>query len=154
MVFCQEHPKRDQNPKFTPLSETTSIPTPFTYGVPPPGFISQEFIVHYRRGQCCHWNSSALSTEKYKRYINILLLFIIISWLFSSSLSMMHPMQSNLDFLDLTLHEIDSGRHLFLFLFLLWWLCNCLSQFLLKFLSLLLSIDRELARWFCCTLSF
>ena len=29
-MFCQEHPKRDQNPKFTPLSETTSIPTPFT----------------------------------------------------------------------------------------------------------------------------
>ena len=30
---------------------------------------------------------------------------------------MMHPMQSNLDVLDLTLHEMDSGRHLFLFLF-------------------------------------
>ena len=26
----------DQNPKFTPLSETTSIPTPFICGVPPP----------------------------------------------------------------------------------------------------------------------
>ena len=34
-MFCQEHPERDQNPKFTPLSETTSIPTPFIYGVPP-----------------------------------------------------------------------------------------------------------------------
>ena len=30
---------------------------------------------------------------------------------------MMHPVQSNLDFLDLTLHEMDSARHLFLFLF-------------------------------------
>ena len=37
MAFCPEHPKWDQNPKFTPLSETTSIPTPFIYGVPPPG---------------------------------------------------------------------------------------------------------------------
>jgi len=36
MVFCPEHPKRDQNPKFTSLSETTSIPTPFICGVPPP----------------------------------------------------------------------------------------------------------------------
>ena len=36
MVFCPEHPaKRDQNAKFTPISERTSIPTPFIYGVPP-----------------------------------------------------------------------------------------------------------------------
>ena len=37
MAFCPEHPKRDQNPKFTPLSETTSILTPFICGVHPPG---------------------------------------------------------------------------------------------------------------------
>ena len=30
-------PQRDQNPKFTPLSETTSIPTPFICGFPPRG---------------------------------------------------------------------------------------------------------------------
>ena len=36
MVFCPEDPKWDQNLKFTPLSETTSIPTPFICGVPPP----------------------------------------------------------------------------------------------------------------------
>ena len=35
MVFFPEHPKRDQNLKFTLLSETTSIPTPFICGVPP-----------------------------------------------------------------------------------------------------------------------
>ena len=35
IVFCPENPKEDQNPKFTPLSETTSIPAPFIYGVPP-----------------------------------------------------------------------------------------------------------------------
>ena len=40
-VFCQKHPKWDQNPKFTPpgapdtLNETTSISTPFISGVPP-----------------------------------------------------------------------------------------------------------------------
>ena len=37
MAFCPEHPKWDQNPKFTPLSETTSIPTRFI-SVHPPGF--------------------------------------------------------------------------------------------------------------------
>ena len=37
MTFCPEHPKWDQNPKFIPLSETTSIPTPFICGVPPLG---------------------------------------------------------------------------------------------------------------------
>ena len=30
-----EHPKRDQNLQFTPLSETTSIPA-LSYGSPPP----------------------------------------------------------------------------------------------------------------------
>ena len=34
MVFCPEHSKQDQNPKFTPLSETKSIPTPFIYRIP------------------------------------------------------------------------------------------------------------------------
>ena len=36
MAFCPEHPKWDQNPKFTPLSETTSIPIPFICVVLPP----------------------------------------------------------------------------------------------------------------------
>ena len=31
MAFCPEHPRRDQNPKFVPLSETKSIP-PLSYG--------------------------------------------------------------------------------------------------------------------------
>ena len=35
MTVCPEHPKRDQNPKFTPLSETTSIPVHFIWGSPP-----------------------------------------------------------------------------------------------------------------------
>ena len=37
MALCPEHPKRDQNPKFTPLSETTSIPVCFIWDFPPPG---------------------------------------------------------------------------------------------------------------------
>ena len=28
LALCPEHPKRDQNPKFTPLNETMSIPRP------------------------------------------------------------------------------------------------------------------------------
>ena len=35
MAFYSKHPKWQQNPKFTPLSETTSIPIPFISGVPP-----------------------------------------------------------------------------------------------------------------------
>ena len=38
MAFFSEHPKLDQNPKFTPLSETTtSIPGPFKWKSTPPG---------------------------------------------------------------------------------------------------------------------
>ena len=36
MVFSPEHPKRDQNLKFTPLSETTSLITPFIWESPSP----------------------------------------------------------------------------------------------------------------------
>ena len=35
LALCPEQ-KRDQNPKFTPLSETTSIPVCFIYEFPPP----------------------------------------------------------------------------------------------------------------------
>ena len=35
MAFCPQHPKWGQNPKFTPLSTTTSIPTLFICGVLP-----------------------------------------------------------------------------------------------------------------------
>ena len=47
IAFCPEHPKWDQNPKFTPLSEATSIPTPFICGFPPPRSLpqTQVFIV-------------------------------------------------------------------------------------------------------------
>ena len=34
MAFCPEHPKSDQNRKFTPLSETTSTPAPFIWESP------------------------------------------------------------------------------------------------------------------------
>ena len=36
MVVCPENPKQDQNLKFSPLSETTSIPSPFHIRSPPP----------------------------------------------------------------------------------------------------------------------
>ena len=36
MIFCPEHPKRDQNPKFTPLRETMSIPIHCIWESPPP----------------------------------------------------------------------------------------------------------------------
>ena len=34
MAFCPEHPKWDQNPKFTPLCEMTSILAPFIWESP------------------------------------------------------------------------------------------------------------------------
>ena len=46
-MFCPEHPKRDQNPKFTPLSETPSIPTPFIYRVPPRDIQNTGFVSSY-----------------------------------------------------------------------------------------------------------
>ena len=50
MAFCPEHPKWDQNLKFTPLSETTSIPTPFICGVPLPRiWNNQSFPFHLKR---------------------------------------------------------------------------------------------------------
>ena len=36
IAFCPKHPKWDQNPKFTPLSETKSIPPLFIWESPPP----------------------------------------------------------------------------------------------------------------------
>ena len=36
MVFCPEHPKGDQNLKFTPLSEMMGIPAPFMWENPTP----------------------------------------------------------------------------------------------------------------------
>ena len=34
LAFCPEHPKWDQNPKFLPLIEATSIPAPFIWESP------------------------------------------------------------------------------------------------------------------------
>ena len=42
MALCPEHPKRDQNPKFTPLSETTSITVCSIWESSPPG----KFLCH------------------------------------------------------------------------------------------------------------
>ena len=50
MVFCPEHPKWDQNLKFTPLSETTSILTTFICGVSLPRiWHNQSFPFHLKR---------------------------------------------------------------------------------------------------------
>ena len=53
MAFCPEHPKWDQNPKFTPLSETTSIPTPLRS--PPPGLVIGRQVSQYRRPKHSLW---------------------------------------------------------------------------------------------------
>ena len=50
MAFCPEHPKWDQNPKFTPLSKITSIPTTFICGVPPPDHNDPQLITGWAHG--------------------------------------------------------------------------------------------------------
>ena len=45
LALCPEHPKRDQNPKFTPLSETTSIPVCFIWESPPPGVSGKKTVL-------------------------------------------------------------------------------------------------------------
>ena len=49
-TFWLEHPKLDQNPKFTPLSETMSIPTPVICRAPSPDSIVH-FLVGIFRGR-------------------------------------------------------------------------------------------------------
>ena len=44
MAFCPEHRKWDQNPKFTPLSKTTNIPSPFICGVPSPVIFAHNYL--------------------------------------------------------------------------------------------------------------
>ena len=46
LALCLEHPKRDQNPKFTPLSETTSIPVCFIYESPPRRACTPDVLSH------------------------------------------------------------------------------------------------------------
>ena len=59
MAFCLEHPKWDQKPKFTPLSETTSIPTPFTCGVSPPPLGEKQTL----RWKCVIENKNTYSSR-------------------------------------------------------------------------------------------
>ena len=57
MTFCPEHPKWDQNPKFTPLSETTSIPASFKWKSSP-GVIFSSLDArkqNNRQLQAFHW---------------------------------------------------------------------------------------------------
>ena len=64
MAFCPEHPKSDQNPKFTPLSETKSIPTPFICRVPPPG-VDVRIIVTSAQNTCQGKHAIALCYHKH-----------------------------------------------------------------------------------------
>ena len=64
MAFCPEHPKSDQNPKFTPLSETKSIPTPFICGVPPPG-VDVRIVVTSAQNTCQGKHAIALCYHKH-----------------------------------------------------------------------------------------
>ena len=42
LLLCLEHPRRDQNPKFTPLSETTSILVCFIWESPGSNFFAAQ----------------------------------------------------------------------------------------------------------------
>ena len=48
MAFCPEHPKWDQDPKFTPLSETMSSPHPNKFNKQNNNFArASHFFVHF-----------------------------------------------------------------------------------------------------------
>ena len=64
MVLCPEHPKSDQNPKFTPRSETKSIPTPVICGIPPPG-VDVRIIVTSPQNTCQGKHVIALCYHKH-----------------------------------------------------------------------------------------
>ena len=71
LALCPEHPKRDQNPKFTPLSETTSIPVCFIWESPPPGSLAskQKPLAERERGTLARSRvicSSRNMREKYQ----------------------------------------------------------------------------------------
>ena len=51
LVIFPQHPKRDQNLKFTPLSETTSTPTFFYIPVSPPPPISPAGLTGFNSGR-------------------------------------------------------------------------------------------------------
>ena len=64
MVLYPEHPKSDQNPKFTLLSETKSIPTPLICGIPPPG-VDVRIIVTSPQNTCQGKHAIALCYHKH-----------------------------------------------------------------------------------------
>ena len=70
MVFCPEHPKWDQNLKFTPLSETTSILATFICGVSLPRiWNNQSFPFHLKRkglGREPKWERESKLNERVK----------------------------------------------------------------------------------------
>ena len=67
LALCPEHPKRDQNPKFTPLSETTSIPVCFIYESPPRDDITEKgshLCFYFLRGLRVDLKSRAILVPK------------------------------------------------------------------------------------------
>ena len=72
LALCPEHPKRDQNPKFTPLSETTSIPVCFIWESPPGkpvGFVFRESWCFPRLGK--HQDSRENKTNCFPRDLTL-----------------------------------------------------------------------------------
>ena len=76
MALCPEHPKRDQNPKFTPLSETTSIPVCFIWESPPGdqllGFVLFKpsiFDLRRHKVDCKHYTIDIRFTQLIRRAV-------------------------------------------------------------------------------------
>ena len=90
MVFCPEHPKRDQNLKFTPLSETTNIP-PLSYGSSPRGDCLTEVSSAAEVSARLHcWFDLKLG-GKDRTKDNLILVAI---WLYSSTDSILRGLRS------------------------------------------------------------
>ena len=65
-MFRPEHPKRNQNLKFTPLSETTSIPAPFILESPSPG---AKMTVLADQNKCGMWGTGCNREQQIGQHI-------------------------------------------------------------------------------------
>ena len=93
MALCPEHPKRDQNPKFTPLSETMSIPVCFIWESPPrANSLLQNVILFLGPDSPNTCSSPCLHRPCYPVTLNIRRSLTSICYLFLLTILQTHPL--------------------------------------------------------------
>ena len=85
IAFSPEHHKWVQNPKFTPLSKMTSIPSPFICGAPPPS--NWRTLALYLPPHCL----SYLETRETQRYLERWSVRVLLVYLFNQQTTVEVP---------------------------------------------------------------